>query len=364
VVVLGVLGVEPMPLPELDPMPLELPVLEPLDVPPLVEPLPIEPLLVPVEPDVPPAPLEVEPCCCRQRSLSSPVSASQLDEPTPEEDAPTPPDEELPMPLEDEPVSLLLVPAEGELLLVPAEGELLLPLRPPVPLVLPEVCAYAESANNAAAVAETMSFRFMLCAPLGGWNCPVADARAVPPACRQRGPLEPKEAPPLVPVFAPVPVPAPLPMPVLVGPLGGVVEGAAFRASCRQRSRSSPRSASQRFVTSLATGGRESGTCGVVKIWLPAFCASASAGTRAGSLIGPSVPAPSPVLPGAWEPPAPAESEASRDGGSFTPGDVAHAARVDNAVQIRRRRMRRPAANPVPGMAFARARYSPDRSPP
>jgi len=321
VVVLGVLGVEPMPLPELDPMPLE--------VPPLVEPLPIEPLLVPVEPDVPPAPLEVEPCCCRQRSLSSPVSASQLDEP--EEDAPTPPDEELPTPLEDEPVSLLLVPADGELLLVPADGELLLPLRPPVPLVLPEVCAYAESANNAAAVAETISFRFMLCAPLGGWNCAIAHARAVPPACRQRGPLEPKEAPPLVPVFAPVPVPAPLPMPVLVGPVGGVVEGAALRASCRQRSRSSPRSASQRLVTSLATGGRASGTCGVVKIWLPAFCASAARGTRAGSLIGPSVPAPSPVLPGACEPPAPAESAASRDGGSSTPGDVVQAVTTNNA---------------------------------
>lgn len=133
--VLG-LGVEPMPLPLLDPEPR----------------LPDAPVLESVE--VPPAPLVVTPSSLRQRSFSRPVIALQRAEP-----ALAPVDEEPPIALDEEPV--LPLPLE------PTEGVLRLPLPvapvlPEVlPVVLPEVCANADIANSAAAVAETRSFRFM-----------------------------------------------------------------------------------------------------------------------------------------------------------------------------------------------------------
>ncbi|HET7198453.1 MAG TPA: hypothetical protein VFI86_07280 [Burkholderiales bacterium] len=113
-----------------------MPVLEPVEEPPVEEPPveepPIEdPPVVPV--DVSPAPLEVEPCCCRQRSLSRPVSESQLEMPTPVE-----PEDEPPTLLEPELPGVLGV--LGVLVPEPTEGVVvLLPL--PTPLAPPEVCA-------------------------------------------------------------------------------------------------------------------------------------------------------------------------------------------------------------------------------
>jgi hypothetical protein len=147
--VVGLVGEEPMLPLELG-LELELPPVVPEEPAPGVAllPLPIEPL-EPAEPlEVPPALLEDEPSLCRQRSFSRPVSASHLADPAP---------------LEDEPAAPALPPLEdGEVVL---DGELV--LLPLLPLELPEVCANADIAKSAAAVAETMSLRF-ICAPSGG----------------------------------------------------------------------------------------------------------------------------------------------------------------------------------------------------
>lgn len=106
------------------------------------EPLPV------VLPEVPPALLD-EPCSCRQRSFSVPVSESHCAAPV------APVDEDPLTPVDEEPVLLPLVPAEGVVALLP------LPMLPD-PVLLPEVCAKAlPMANSAAALAETMSFSFM-----------------------------------------------------------------------------------------------------------------------------------------------------------------------------------------------------------
>lgn len=130
----------PLPDPPVLAPPVDAP---PVEAPPVVdEPLPSEPLPG-VLLEVPPALLELEPSCFRQLSFSAPVSASQRDAPVL---APV-----------DEVLGLLLVVAAGELLLP-------VPLAP-VLLEPAELCANApDMANSAAAVAETMSFRFM-CAP-------------------------------------------------------------------------------------------------------------------------------------------------------------------------------------------------------
>jgi hypothetical protein len=127
----------------------------PVDEPPIEEPLPSEPAPV-VLPEVPPAPLVVEPSSFRQRSLSSPTSASQRDAPTlaPVEAEPV-------TPVDEVPVLLPLEPTEGVVL-----APLPMLLEPALPGALPELWANApDVANSAAAVAETMSLRFM-CVPL------------------------------------------------------------------------------------------------------------------------------------------------------------------------------------------------------
>lgn len=170
-------GVEPMPLEDPEPRLPGVLVLEPLDMPPLVEPLlvappPSEPVLPLVLPDVPPAPLVLRPWSCRQRSRSSPVSELQRAESedvAPAEDDPLTPVDGEPMllPVEPDGEVVLLEPEGGVVLLEPTEGELVLlsiPLAPvpPVAPVPPEVCANAaDIVKSAAAVAETMSFRFI-----------------------------------------------------------------------------------------------------------------------------------------------------------------------------------------------------------
>jgi hypothetical protein len=134
-----------------------VPVLEPepmlplLDPPVLAPPLVDAPLLG-VLLEVPPALLEDEPSSFRQLSFSAPISESQRDAP-------------VLAPVDEEP----LAPVDGELELPPvvAAGELVLLPVPLAPVLLEpaELCANApEVANSAAAVAETMSFRF-ICAP-------------------------------------------------------------------------------------------------------------------------------------------------------------------------------------------------------
>ena len=180
-VVLGVLGVAPI-APLLDPEPM-LPVLEPVE--PLEEPLPREPELLPevlpeLMPELLPAPLVLEPCSCMQRSSSVPVrpvhAAGVEDEP----DAPVPD-----APVEDESLVPPLASVEGEVVLLePTEGDVVL-LEPTegvavLPLVLPLLWAYApDMANNAAAVAETMSLSF-ICAPLVVGTTRGLHARPVP----------------------------------------------------------------------------------------------------------------------------------------------------------------------------------------
>lgn len=118
----------------------------PVLAPPVVE----EPLLG-VLPDLPPALLELAPSCFRQLSFSAPVSEAQRDAP-------------VLAPVDEEP--LAPVGAEPAAPPVVAAGELLLPVPlAPVLLEPAELCANApDIANSAAAVAETMSFRF-ICAP-------------------------------------------------------------------------------------------------------------------------------------------------------------------------------------------------------
>ena len=114
-----------------------------LDPPVLAPPLVDVPLLG-VLLEVPPALLEDEPSSFRQLPFSAPISESQRDAP-------------------------VLAPVDGELELPPvvAAGELVLLPVPLAPVLLEpaELCANApDVANSAAAVAETMSFRF-ICAP-------------------------------------------------------------------------------------------------------------------------------------------------------------------------------------------------------
>jgi hypothetical protein len=134
---------------------LELPPVLPEEPAPGVAllPLPIEPLEPAEPPEVPPAPLEDEPRPCRQRSFSRPVSASHFADPALLDEEPAAP--ALP-PLDEGEVVLL---SDGEVALLP-DGEVVL-------LPLPDVCANADIAKSAAAVAETMSLRF-ICAPSGG----------------------------------------------------------------------------------------------------------------------------------------------------------------------------------------------------
>lgn len=175
-VVLGVLGVELSP-PPLDPAPM-LPVLDPFE--PLVEPL-LSGLLPGVMPELLSAPLVLEPCSCMQRSSSvpvRPVQAAGVEDEAP--DAPVP--DSL---VEDEPLVPPVALVEGEVvLLAPADGDVVL-LEPTdgvavLPLVLPLLWAYApDMANNAAAVAETMSLSF-ICIPLVVGTARSLHARPVP----------------------------------------------------------------------------------------------------------------------------------------------------------------------------------------
>jgi hypothetical protein len=133
---------------------LPVPVDEPLPSPPgevVLEP-PMLPLEVPLE--VPPAPLVLRPSSRRQRSFSSPVSTSQrvLRAVEPADEGPV---VLLPLPIV---LPLVLPPTLLPVLLPPT----LLPLLPVLPL-LPEVCAAAEIAKSAAAVAVTNSFKVMWC---------------------------------------------------------------------------------------------------------------------------------------------------------------------------------------------------------
>lgn len=124
----------------------------PLLDPPLLAPPVVGAPLLGVLLDVPPALLEDEASSFRQLSFSAPISESQRDAPVL-----APVDEEPLAPVVEEP-ELPPVVAAGELLLLPV------PLAP-VLLEPAELCANApDMANSAAAVAETMSFRF-ICAP-------------------------------------------------------------------------------------------------------------------------------------------------------------------------------------------------------
>lgn len=120
---------------------------------------PMEPVVL----DVPPAPLVLRPCSRMHRSFSRPISKSQREGPFVD-----PADED---PIVLDPLPIVLLPPDTPPMLLPLPivlPPMLLPGAPPtlvpvVPLVVPlEVCAVADIAKSAAAVAASKDLRIML----------------------------------------------------------------------------------------------------------------------------------------------------------------------------------------------------------